>query len=327
MRIGVTGATGFIGRILMNELLAQGHSVRVLVRKKAAFLQGEEYGELEIQLGDITSSDDVSEFCAGLDQVYHLAGMVLIGPGKDNELYKVNTIGTKLVGEACLARGVKRLTYCSSINAIQKPAGKEVWDESCPLALNDNAGYNRTKAAAERELLELAKKGLDVVIVNPTGVIGPEDYRPTLAGQNLLDIYQGRVPATVSGGFNFVDVRDVAQGMISAMEKGRSGERYILGGHYRQLRAMTRKVCEIAGRKPPRIHLPAWSLKAIYPFVKLYSLIARKDPPYTLEMLNSTVKGELISIEKAKQELGYSPLPIEKTLTDTLNWFERNDYH
>ena len=324
MRIGVTGATGFIGRVLMNELLVQGHSVRVLVRRKASFLEG---GDLEIQLGDITSPADVSLFCEGMDQVYHLAGMVLIGPGKEDELHLVNTIGTKLIGEACLAKGVKRLTYCSSINAIQKPEGKTTWNERCPLALDDKAGYNRTKAAAEQELLELARKGLDVVIVNPTGVIGPEDHGPTLAGENLLDFYHGRVPATASGGFNFVDVRDVVQGMMAAMEKGRTGERYILGGHYRKLREMARSVSQLAGRKPPRLNLPVWVLKAIYPLVSTWSRISRKDAPYTLEMLNSTLKGELISIEKAEMELGYSPRPFEETLTDTLNWFERNNYH
>ncbi len=219
------------------------------------------------------------------------------------------------------------MLHCSSINALAKPTTPEIpWDEKRPLVTDHKIDYNRTKALAEETVLGFVEKGLEVVIVNPTAVIGPGDYPPTLAGKNILDLARGKALATAGGGFNFVDVRDVAAGMQMAMSKGESGNRYILGGYYVTFKELAKSVSHIANKRTPFLHLPLWTLKGIAPLTQLGAWLTGKDPVLSFEMIDATFGGEALTHAKASTDLGYQVRPHRETLSDIVNWYRESGH-
>lgn len=323
MKIGITGASGFIGKVLMKRLVAEGYDLRLFLRPHHMEKRKneEQNPQIEICFGDLTEEGDLHPFVNGLDIVFHIAGLVKLDAHNRTAMEKVNYQATVTLLKMCEAYAVKKVVHCSSIAALKKPEATESWDEECSLAVDDQIDYNRSKAKAEEWILSNLTSGMEVVIVNPTGVLGPDDSGPTLTGQNILDIIAGKMPATAGGGFNFVDVRDVVEGMWLAMENGRSGERYILGGHYHTLKDLTISVAAMVGKKAPKLHLPIGILRFLLPFVRFFSFIRRRPPSYTFEMLEATLDGEKICSDKAEKELGYTMRPWRETLEDTVNWF------
>ncbi|MBN1304520.1 MAG: SDR family oxidoreductase [Anaerolineales bacterium] len=317
----VTGATGHIGNVLVRKLAEKGKRVRALV------WSGEDTSPLdglgvEMVEGNVLEPKSLELALNGIDTVYHLAGVISIMPGNDPLVWKVNVEGTRNVIEAARKAAIRRLVYTSSIHALTRaPHGVKI-DESLPFDPDNPYGaYDRSKAAASLEVQKAIREGLDAVIVCPTGVIGPYDFRRSEVG-NIIQQAAFRKPQFyVDGAYDFVDVRDVAEGMTLAEEKGRSGESYILGGYKISVRYLLETVREVSGRAFTSIKIPFELAELAARFTPSYYRLTNTKPrftPYSLEVLQSNSN---ISHEKAALELGYKPRGLYDSISDTVHWF------
>lgn len=321
MKVAITGASGHIGNCLVRELVSRGVDVRALVHRTDSDLQKL---NIEFTRGDILNMESLNELCEGVDLVYHLAGRIAIDKKDRDIVYQINFQGTKNVADACIRNKVKRLVYFSSVHALVQHPINEVLDEKRALVEDDKLIYDLSKADSERYLLHLVQKELDTVIVNPTAVVGPFDFKESLLGQALIKIYNNKLPMLVRGGYDWVDVRDVVKGAILAAEKGRRGERYLLSGHYYSLQELSEMVGNIFNRKTPKIVVPMFVASIGLPFITLYSLIRKEQALYTrdsLDILKNSPKE--ISSNKAGSEFNYQSRPLQETLKDTFNWFKQ----
>lgn len=319
----VTGATGHIGNVLVRRLIEQGHKVRALILPGESRdpLQGLDVEPLE---GDVLDFDTLRRAFRGAHLVYHLAGMITILPGRHPQVWKVNVQGTLNAIQAALQAGVGRFVYTSSIHAIQR-LESGVIDERLPYDPDNPYGeYDRSKAAATLEVQKAAHAGLEAVIACPTGVIGPYDFRLSEMGRLIFDAALRRPTLYVDGAYDFVDVRDVAEGLTLAAEKGVKGESYILSGERISVRYLLETVREITGRgfftlKAPR-PLAEFGARLAPIYYRLRNLKPRFTP-YSLEVLASN---SYISHAKATRDLGYQPRSLRASLADTVHWFLEN---
>ncbi|MBM3701425.1 MAG: SDR family oxidoreductase [Actinobacteria bacterium] len=320
----VTGATGCIGNVLVRELLRKDKEVRVLIRSTSD-ISSLEGLEIEKAVGDIHNTDSLIKAFRGADTVYHLAAMISIMPGDRALIRNVNLEGTRNVIDACLKCGVKRLVYTSSIHALKEPPMGTVIDESMPFEPNNNRGeYDRSKALASLEVVKAAQNGLDSVIVCPTGVLGPYDFRISAMTQTFIDFARSKMKMTINGAYDFVDVRDVAVGHILAAEKGKTGEKYILSGQRVTMDEMMSMLNEISGIQPPKYKVPIWLAKTAGIFTPVYYKLANKTPRFTSYSINTLRSNSYISSEKASRELGYKTRPVKESIEDTFKWFKEN---
>ncbi|MEJ5241151.1 MAG: SDR family oxidoreductase [Anaerolineales bacterium] len=323
-RVLVTGATGHIGNVLVRELVQRRDWVRALV------LPGEDITPLqglnvEIVHGDVCDIQGLQPAFEGIDVVYHLAGVISILPGSDPLVWKVNVEGTRNVLEMVRRNGVSRMVYTSSIHAIQRVAHGITIDENLPFDPNNPYGiYDRSKATASLEVLQATKRGLDAVIVCPTGVIGPYDYRRSEMGEVIQTALRGGPQLYVEGAYDFVDVRDVVEGLIQAAERGKSGEHYILSGQRISVRYILESIRIITGRTFPMIRVPLSLARLFAQFSSIYYRYRKTRPrftPYSLEVLQSNAR---ISYAKARRLLGYRPRSLFESLCDAVNWYLSN---
>jgi dihydroflavonol-4-reductase len=317
----ITGATGHIGNVLTRELVSRGQKVRAL------FLPGEDPAPLEgIDVerfeADILDPDSLASAIRDVTTVFHLAGLVSIMPGMADSLYRVNVIGTQNVARACLQAGVRRLVYTSSIHAIASPPEGTTIDESLPFDPEQTWGdYDKTKAMASLEVRKAIADGLDAVIVCPTGVIGPYDYRGSEMGTFLLSCAQPKPKLYIDGAYDFVDVRDVARGHILACERGKTGESYILGGARIGVKQIIATVEEITGRVGPHLRVPIWLARLAGAVAPFYYRLAKAKPRFTPYSIHTVTSNSKISNAKARRELGYTSRPLKDSIADTLRWF------
>jgi dihydroflavonol-4-reductase len=263
----------------------------------------------------------------GIDTVYHLAGIISIMPGHNPFVWDVNVQGTRNVVLASRQAGIRRLIYTSSIHAIARaPHGVQI-DESLPYDMNNPYGaYDRSKAEASLEVQQAARDGLDAVIVCPTGVIGPYDFRRSEMGSVIMDAARGKTSLYVDGAYDFVDVRDVADGLIKANELGRSGESYILSGQKISVRYLLETIREVTGYAFPKFKIPFNLAEFSARFTPAYYRWRKTKPkftPYSLEVLQSNSD---ISHAKASCELGYTPRPLYASITDSVRWYLENHH-
>jgi len=316
----VTGATGHIGNVLVRKLLGRGEKVRALILPDESRepLRGLDVEAVE---GDVLNLDSLFEPMRGIKGIFHLAGVISIMPGPNPFVRKVNVEGTKNILHAAKESGVEKLVYTSSIHAIQR-VEEGVIDESVPYDMNNPYGaYDRSKAEATLEVLNAAQAGLNAVIACPTGVIGPHDYRGSMMGAVIHDAAFAKPSFYVDGAYDFVDVRDVADGLINAAEKARPGESYILSGSKISVRYLLETVREITGRHFFQMKIPFDLAKFAALFTPMYYSMARVTPrftPYSLEVLRSNSN---ISHAKAARDLGYRPRSIYESISDTVKWF------
>jgi dihydroflavonol-4-reductase len=286
MRVVVTGATGHVGSNLVRALLRRGDHVRVMVRGQQRSLEGL---EVERVTGDVRDEASLRAAFAGAEIVYHLAAVISISGDANGMVREVNVEGTRRVAEAALAAGVRRLVHCSSVHAFDLYRGDlaapvdETWHR-VPDAPSHFA-YDRSKAAGERALRAVIDRGLDAVILHPSGIVGPYDFGPSRMGRVLLGLYHRRLPSLVDGGFDFVDVRDVVQGLMAAADKGRAGENYLVTGHFLTVPALARVAAGITGVRPPRLNAPIWLCRLGVPFAGAYGWVRKQEPLYTSESL------------------------------------------
>ncbi|HUT98974.1 MAG TPA: SDR family oxidoreductase [bacterium] len=315
----VTGAAGHVGANLVRALLEKGRRVRCIVRDDTRALDGL---DVERVRGDVLEPESLRRAFAGADVVHHLAARISILGGERGRVWETNVAGVRRVVEACLACGVRRLVHFSSVHAFdQRPLDEPVDEARGPADDRRNPVYDRSKAAGVREVLAGVERGLDAVILHPSGVIGPWDYKPSRIGRFLLGLLRGRVPAAVAGGFDWVDARDVAAGALAAEERGRTGERYILSGHYATVGELVEFWGKISGARMPGWTSPMWLARLGAPFVGMYAKIFGAEPLFTTEALHALRGNRAYVRDKAERELGYSPRPLEETLTDTYAWF------
>lgn len=321
----MTGASGHIGNVLVRQLIEQGESVRVLTKdgKKPLWL---DHLDFEVFKGDLRDQTAVNAAIAGVNEVFHLASKISISSFNSKELTAINVLGTKHVVDACLAHGVKRLVYTSSVHAL--PEGKHgtaITEESDFSGKDLFGAYARTKAAATKYVLDSVEKGLDAVICYPSGVMGPFDYRGSEAGRLIRDYATNKLPVYIDGEYNFVDVRDVVNGLLLAREKGRKGEGYILAGERMTLDHFFTILSgfEAKMRKPKvKIPLPiaigsAWALESVCRVIKAKPMFT----VYAIKVLQSNCE---ISSDKAKRELGFSPRSMNESIRDGLEWLKEN---
>jgi dihydroflavonol-4-reductase len=317
----VTGATGHIGNVLVRKLLERGEKVRALILPGESLLPLDGM-EIETVEGDILDLSALLSAFQGMKDVYHLAGIVSIMPGSNPDVWKVNVEGTRNVLEAARRTGIQRLVYTSSIHALQRVPHGKVMDESLPFDPNNPYGaYDRSKAAASIEVQKAAQDGLNTVLVCPTGVIGPFDFRGSEMGEVIRQAAEGRTSPYVEGAYDFVDVRDVVDGLIAANENGRTGETYILSGQRISVRYLLETVREVTGKAFSSIRIPFNLAEFAARFTPWYYRVTRSKPrftPYSLEVLRSNSH---ISHEKATRELGYKPRNLYESIGDTVKWF------
>lgn len=320
----VTGATGHIGNVLIRKLLEQGEKVRALVWR------GEEptpIKDLDVEQveGDVLDPASLESAMRGVESVYHLAGIISIMPGRNPLVWKVNVEGTRNVLDAARRAGIRRLVYTSSIHAIARAPHGVTMDESLGFDQNNPYGeYDRSKAAASLEVQKAATAGLDAVIVCPTGVIGPYDFRGSEMGEVIRSASEARTMFYVEGAYDFVDVRDVADGLIAAHAHGRRGESYILSGQKLSVRYLLETVREVTGKAFASFKMPFSLAEFAAKFTPYYYRWSKAKPrftPYSLEVLQSNSN---ISHAKAARELGYQSRPAIETISDTVRWLFEN---
>jgi dihydroflavonol-4-reductase len=314
----VTGATGHVGGNLVRNLLARGQPVRALIHLDRRALAGL---DIETVPGDVRDPASLDRALAGVDTVYHLAATISLTAGP--ALKDVNVAGTRNVIEACLRHHVKRLVHFSSIHAVAPHPTRPLVDESCPLV--DSArcsNYNQSKAAAEREIQRGLDRGLNVVIIRPTAILGPYDFGPSFFGEALLSLARGRFPALVAGGFDWVDVRDVVHGAVTAAQTAPPGADYLLAGHWATLRDLAVIIDEIAGSGVPGFNCPLWLAGLAAPFATAYARLCHQRPLFTSFSIKTLQASDHVSHDKATRELNYQPRPLFDSVKDTLTWFQ-----
>jgi dihydroflavonol-4-reductase len=321
MKALVTGASGFVGAAVAKALSSAGWQVRVLVRV------GSDRGNLEPltvevvegDLADASSLERALEGCAGL---FHVAADYRLGARDPTPLYRTNVDGTRNILNAARRAGVPRIVYTSSVATIGIPSDGSPGEERTPVALSNMIGhYKRSKYLAEEVAREAVRSGMSVVIVNPSTPVGPGDIKPTPTGQLVLDAARGRMPAYVDTGLNIVHVDDVAAGHLLAFERGRPGERYILGGEDMTLQTILGQIAPLVGRTPPRIRLPYAAVLPVAYLAEAFARVSGRSGRVTLEGVRMSRKRMFFSSAKAVSELGYRWRPPLEAFEDAVRWF------
>ncbi len=323
----VTGATGFVGSAVLRALAARGARVRALARRSSPRdnLAGV---DCEMVEGDMTDAASMTRAMTGARFVFHVAADYRLWARDPGAIRRANLAGAQAVSDAALAAGVERLVYTSSVATLRAADAATVVDETAPLAEAEAVGaYKQSKVAAERWIERMvAERGLPAVIVNPSTPIGPRDIKPTPTGRVVLEAAQGKIPAFVDTGLNLVHVDDVAEGHLLALERGRIGQRYVLGGQDLSLKAMLADIAAITGRKAPTLALPRAPL---YPLAYVAEGVARitgKEPMLTRDALKMASHHMFFSSKKAQSELGYTARPHTEALADAIGWFRSAGY-
>ena len=326
MKALVTGATGFVGGAVARALVRAGTDVRALVRSKsdALNLSGLPVEQVE---GDLLDPASLRTALAGCRQLYHVAAYYALWARDPSIFYEVNVTGTRNVLTAARQSGIERTVYCSTIGAIGLPAGGGLGTEETPVSLEQMAGhYKRSKYLAEQEVLALANEGLPVVIVNPSAPVGAGDVKPTPTGQVIVDFMKGRMPAYIETGMNIVDVDDVATGHLLAMEKGRQGERYILGCKNLMLKEVFDILSRLTGVKAPSLRLPRSLVLPLAYVNQWMAQVTGLPPRIPLEGVKMAKYRMHYDCSKAIRELGIPQTPPEAALEKAVQWFRAHRY-
>ena len=322
----VTGGSGFVGRAVVLELLAQGRRVRVLARNpQHPALAGL---AVEVALGDLRDRASLESALTGCSRLFHVAADYRLWVPDPDEMYAVNVEGTRNLLAAAQAQGVSRVVYTSTVGALGNPGDGAPGSEATPVSLADMVGhYKRSKFMAEQVALEFAARGLPLVVVNPSTPVGPWDWRPTPTGQLIVDFLQGRMPAYLETGLNLIHVNDVARGHLLAEAHGQVGEKYILGHENLSLSQIFQLLAEISGRPAPRVRLPYWPVLVLAYVDEFWTgHIRGKKPRMPLTAIRMARKFMYFDNKKAVKYLGLTLTPVRQALADAVAWFKEHNY-
>jgi dihydroflavonol-4-reductase len=326
MKVLVTGATGFIGFFVARLLTENGFQVAALVRKGSDTSALRELG-IELINGDVRDLSSVNTALKGCRQLYHLAADYRIWVKDPKTMYEINVQGTRNVMQAALTMGIEKVIYTSSVGVLTACSNGKPVNEETPSSIKDMTGhYKKSKFIAEKEVYGFIEKGLPVVIVNPTTPIGPMDRKPTPTGKIIVDFLNGRIPAYLDTGLNFVDVEDVAAGHLLAARHGRIGQRYILGNKNISLRNFFEHLAGITGRKPPKVRLPYLPVLLAAYVDEALSRITDTYPRIPLTGVKMARNYMYVDCTKALMELDMPQSPVEGAMEKAINWFRDHGY-
>lgn len=323
--IVITGAAGHLGNVLVRELLGKGKKIRavLLPGEDSTSLQGLDIEKVE---ADIRFPASLKKALEGAEIVIHCAGVISILSGQKAQLFQVNVLGTKNIVDICLEKKIKRLVYVSSLHAFSEPEKGITINELRPFDPENISGdYSKSKSLASLEVLKGIKQGLDAVIVCPSGIIGPYDYRLSEMGKLISDFSQGKIKAYIEGSYDFVDVRDVAKGIVLACEKGVKGESYILSGEQISVKEILEYLEEISGIKGPSVKIPFHIARMFGLLNSFYCRIVKSQPLFTPFSLDVLASNSLVTSQKAQDSLGYTFRPIRESIKDTFQWFKEQE--
>jgi dihydroflavonol-4-reductase len=315
----VTGASGFIGSVLVRELLSRGGAVRAVVHTSRRALRGL---DIDIVEADVRDPASLRAAFNGAESVFHFAAVISLAGDLGGRVTETNVRGAEHAARAALDAGVERYVHCSSIHAFDLTDGQSVIDETTPRVGQKHPIYDRSKALGEARVRSVIAEGLPGVIVHPTAVMGPGDHRPSRIGQVLLDLAAGRLPALLPGGFDWVDVRDVCAGVLAAEQRGRVGESYLLSGRWHSARELATFGAEVTGVPPPRFDVPLWLARGLAPIGDAWGRLTRTEPRLNSDALAALRATRTISRTKAEAELGYTARSIRTSVRDAYRWFD-----
>lgn len=314
----ITGASGFVGVNLMRRLLGDGWSVRTVDRRP---LVGVDPADVDHTLADVRDRQRMTECMVGADVVFHLAAKITLAT-VDPEAWEINTAGPATVAGAALERGVPRLVHCSSVHAFDLVRSRPRLDEHSPRSTGqDRPVYDRSKAAGEAAVRRIIEEGLDATIVNPTGIVGPADFGPSRINAIIDQAAHGHLPVVLEGGFDWVDVRDVVEGLVSAAGRGRRGESYLLPGHQATALHLGRLAAGLNGHLGPVVALPPGPARWLAPAGERIGRLLHTEA-FTPASIGTLLDDPMVDGTKAAAELGHHPRPLEDSVRDTVRWFE-----
>lgn len=327
MKIFLTGATGFVGSHVARVLHDSGADLRLLVR---ATSRTENIDSIPADrvTGDLREPDSLRTAMSGCEVVFHVAADYRLWIRDTADMYRSNVGGTRAIIRAAQETGVRRIVYTSSVATMGFTGDGTLADEDFPVALSDMIGpYKRSKFVAEQVALEAAKDGVDIVVVNPTTPVGEQDIKPTPTGRIILDFLKRKFPAYVDTGLNLVDVVACAQGHVAALEKGRAGERYILGGENLTLKQILDKLAAITGLPAPKVRLPyAIAYAAAVADTGVSGYVLHREPRATVDAVRMGRKKMFVTSSKAERELGWKLVPVQPALERAVHWFQGHNY-
>jgi dihydroflavonol-4-reductase len=323
----VTGATGFVGSHVARALAEQGADLRLLVRVNSN-QKNLDHRNADLVTGDLRDPASIEKGMAGCDAVFHVAADYRLWVRDPEEMYRANVEGTRAILAGARRNKARRVVYTSTVATVGFTSNPQPADEDSPVSIENMIGtYKRSKFMAEQVAFEAARSEQDVVIVNPTTPVGERDIKPTPTGRIVIDFLRRKFPAYVDTGLNLVDVRDCALGHIAALEKGRSGERYILGGENLTLKQILDKLAAITGLPSPKIRVPYILALATGVVDEIYTgRIRGREPRATIDAVRMGRKKMFASSAKAERELEWKPTPVDGALRRAVTWFRKNGY-
>lgn len=323
----LTGATGFVGSHVARTLVAQGADLRLLVRSSSDLRNIKEL-QAERVVGDLRDAKSLKRAVAGCDVVFHVAADYRLWVRDPEQMFRSNVEGTKAILEAARESKVRRVIYTSSVATMGFQSNGHLADEDSPVSLANMIGpYKRSKFIAEEIAIEAGRSGMDVVVVNPTTPVGERDIKPTPTGRIVVDFLKKKFPAYVDTGLNLVDVAECARGHVAALEKGKSGERYILGGENLTLKQILDKLAAITGLPSPSIKVPYVVALATGVVDQVFTgYIRNREPRATIDAVRMGRKKMFVSSGKAERDLGWKTVPVDGALRRAVEWFQANGY-
>jgi dihydroflavonol-4-reductase len=327
MLVFLTGATGFVGSHVARSLAAQGADLRLLVRP-ASDLRNIQELQAEQVVGDLRDTASLKKAVAGCDVIFHVAADYRLWVRDPEQMYRSNVEGTRAILEAARENKVRRVVYTSSVATMGFQSNGHLADEDSPVSLANMIGpYKRSKFMAEEIAVEAGRSGMDVVVVNPTTPVGERDIKPTPTGRIVVDFLKKKFPAYVDTGLNLVDVAECARGHVAALEKGKSGERYILGGENLTLKQILDKLAVITGLPSPSIKVPHVVALATGVVDQVFTgYIRNREPRATIDAVRMGRKKMFVSSSKAERHLGWKIVPVDGALRRAVEWFQANGY-
>ena len=319
----VTGGAGHVGGNLVRQLLYNGWQVRCLIHQDTRALEGL---NVENVKGDLADTAVLAKQMSGCDVVFHTAAYVAVENIDIPLMEKINVGGTKAMCKAALANQVEQFIHFSSIHAFQQQPTSDTLTEDRPLVQDSKAApYDRTKAAAQRNVLDACNQGLNASILHPTGVIGPYDFKPSRMGQVISDIAKQKMPITINSGFNWVDVRDVCNTAINCIEKGKSGQHYIVPGEWASFEQIAEIIAGLIDKRTIYMTLPFWTAYTAIPFAYLRAKLTGQRPSFSRGSLHAlSVQCKDIPGTLAREKIDHQSRPLESTLKDTIDWLMKN---
>jgi dihydroflavonol-4-reductase len=327
MLVFVTGATGFVGSHVARALAAQGADLRLLVRSSSDLRNIQEL-QAERVVGDLRDAASLKKATAGCDVIFHVAADYRLWVRDPEQMYSSNVEGTKAILEAARENKVRRVVYTSSVATMGFQSNGHLANEDSPVSLANMIGpYKRSKFMAEEIAIQAGRSGMDVVVVNPTTPVGERDIKPTPTGRIVVDFLKKKFPAYVDTGLNLVDVAECARGHVAALEKGKSGERYILGGENLTLKQILDKLAAISGLPSPRMKVPYVVALATGVVDQVFTgYIRNREPRATIDAVRMGRKKMFVSSGKAERDLGWKTVPVDDALRRAVEWFQANGY-